>query len=148
IHALISLAVNPNGTLQKKANMGDLPDQVISELWYMSANPDPAASNDSMAPTSSPAANTLTFRRPPESAVIDCAARSAADCRPGKVFGPVVTILSSRAPWAMAGFGKVEARAATPTVAAAMNCRRFMVLSLRWQSCLCTSEIGRKKIET
>src|SRR5258708_3859848 len=79
-----------------------------------------------MAPTIWPAGETLTCSRPPDSAVIDCATPSAPDCRPGKPFGPMVTILSSPPPWAMAGMGKAGT-AATPTVAPATNWRRSMV---------------------
>src|SRR5215831_1371185 len=92
----------------------------------MSARPDETASKDSNAPTSWPAAYTLTLSRPPESAVIDSATRSAPDCRPGKLFGQVVTILSSRAPCETAGVGKEDAAAATPMPAPATNWRRSM----------------------
>src|SRR6516162_3768563 len=80
-----------------------------------------------MAPTSWPAGKTLTASRPPDSAVIDCATRSAPDWRPGKPFGQMVTILSSRTPWATAGIGKPEAEATTPAPALVTNWRRSMV---------------------
>src|SRR5262249_39619162 len=121
--------VKPNGTLQKYENAGECPAQVISEEWYISARPDETASNDSNAPTSCPAANTLTFNLPPESDVIASATRSAPDWRPGKVLGQVVPILSSRTPCAIAGVGKADAAAATPTLAPATNWRRSMFLS-------------------
>ncbi len=85
-----------------------------------------------MAPTSWPAANTLTCSRPPESAVIDCATRSAPDWRPGKLFGQMVTILSSRTPWAIAGFGKADAAAATPTLSARNELAAIHGLSPGW----------------
>src|SRR5262245_45000348 len=92
----------------------------------MLARPDETASKDSNAPTSWPAAYTLTLSRPPESVVIASATRSAPDCRPGKLFGQVVTILSSRAPCETAGMGNEDAAAATPIPAPATNLRRSM----------------------
>src|SRR5262249_31987293 len=103
--------------------------QVISELWYMSARPDETASKDSNAPTNWPAANTLTFNRPPDNDVIASATRSAPDCRPGKFLGHVVTILSSRTPCAIAGLGKAARAAAAPMPAPSTNWRRSMIPS-------------------
>src|SRR5262249_27331588 len=79
----------------------------------MSATPLETASNTSKALTSCPAPKTWTLTRPPVIAVIARPSLSALLPRPGRPFGQLVTILSSRAPCAMAGAGNVAATPAT-----------------------------------
>src|SRR5215471_17646336 len=100
----------------------------------MSATPLETASNTSKALTSCPAPKTWTLRRPPVIAVIALPSLSALLPRPGKPFGQLVTILSSRAPCAMAGAGNV---ADTPATAPArvkklrLSMARFLWFALR-----------------
>src|SRR5262249_19482394 len=107
----------------------------------MSATPLETASNTSKALTSCPAPKTWTLTRPPVIAVIARPSLSALLPRPGRPFGQLVTILSSRAPCAMAGAGNV---AATPATAPAWvkKLRRSMA---RFLGFFCVS--GRQPCE-
>src|SRR5690606_10058784 len=94
----------------------DFEPQYAGTAWYSSAVPSETASNTPGPGTSSPAANSLTSMRPPDSAVMRSASICAATPGPGRFFGHAVTIFHSTLSWAMAGAATVLAAAPAAAV--------------------------------
>ena len=93
----------------------------------MSAVPSLTASNTSKAGTSSPAANSLTERRPSLALVMRSASRCAVTPGPGEFFGQLVTMRQlmlscARATW---GAASAPAPASVPSPARFRNVRRL-----------------------
>src|SRR5271166_2001437 len=95
----------------------------------MSATPAETASNVSNSRTRVFAGYTVTFSRPSETAVIDCASRSAPARSPGISSVQSVTSLSSLTPCAIAGAGKLPP-AAIAVAPSSTSRRRLLIAAL------------------
>src|SRR5690606_40746540 len=90
------------------------------------------ASRACRAGTSSPAAKTLTVRRPPDMSLMRLARRSAPTPRPGKFFGQAVTMRHSILPCERAGAGNAVLVATAPAPARAAPLRNLRRSILRF----------------